>query len=314
MSKDKALDEYFLIQTYFSNIGSAYLAEHNVETSIGDDASVISSSGNTQQINSLDTSVEGVHFLSSMSPEDIAYRSCAVALSDLAACGARPKWFSIALTIPEVEENWLEGFAKGLNLFSDEYRIPLIGGDTTKGNLSITVQVMGEVDSGKAILRSNAKTDQLIFVSGIIGNAYLGLNELLDSATSTSNTLAYLKPKARIDLGLQLTDIASAAIDISDGTLQDINLICKASDVGAEIYLSKVPTSIPEKSLKLINSGDDYELCFTADEEKYEQILNISKELDIPITVIGKTTSSKELVLYDDKHKRIKLNSGYKHF
>ena len=154
----------------------------------------------------------------------------------------------------------------------------------------------------------------MIFVSGIIGNAYLGLNELQDSATSTSNTLAYLKPKARIDLGLQLTDIASAAIDISDGTLQDMNLICKASDIGAEIYLNKVPTSIPEKSLKLINSGDDYELCFTADEEKYEQILNISKELDIPITVIGKTTSSKELALYDDKHKRIKLNSGYKHF
>ena len=314
LSKGKALDEYFLIQNYFSNIGSAYLAEHNVETSIGDDASVISSSSNTQQINSLDTSIEGVHFLSSISSEDIAYRSCAVALSDLAACGARPKWFSIALTIPQVEENWLEGFAKGLHLFSDEYRIPLIGGDTTKGNLSITVQVMGEVDSGKAILRSNAKTDQLIFVSGIIGNAYLGLNELQDSATSTSNTLAYLKPKARIDLGLQLTDIASAAIDISDGTLQDMNLICKASDIGAEIYLDKIPTSIPEKSLKLINSGDDYELCFTADEEKYEQILNISKELDIPITVIGKTTSSKELALYDDKHKRIKLNSGYKHF
>ena len=194
LSKDKALDEYLLIQKYFSNIGSAYLAEHNVDNSIGDDASVISPANNTQQINSLDTSIEGVHFSDTMSSEDIAYRSCAVALSDLAACGARPKWYSIALTIPEVDENWLKGYAQGLHTFSEEYRIPLIGGDTTKGNLSITVQVMGEVDSGKAILRSNAKVDQLIFVSGIIGKAYLGLNELQEAEALTSNSLAYLRP------------------------------------------------------------------------------------------------------------------------
>ena len=314
LSKDKTLDEYLLIQKYFSNIGSAYLAEHNVDNSIGDDASVISPANNTQQINSLDTSIEGVHFLDTMSSEDIAYRSCAVALSDLAACGARPKWYSIALTIPEVDERWLKGYAEGLHAFSEEYRIPLIGGDTTKGNLSITVQVMGEVDSGKAILRSNAKADQLIFVSGIIGNAYLGLNELQKAKALSPNTLAYLRPKAKIDLGLELANIASAAIDISDGLLQDINLICKASDIGAEIFLDKIPTSISEKSLELINSGDDYELCFTADEEKHDEIMSISTKLDTSITYIGKTTSSKELVLYDESHTRIKLNSGYKHF
>ena len=314
MSKDIALDEHLLIQKYFSNIGSAFLAEHNVEISIGDDASVISSKQNTQQINSLDTSIEGVHFLSSTSSADIAYRSCVVALSDLAACGARPKWYSIAITLPQVEDNWLKSFSIGLQKFSDEYRIPLIGGDTTKGKLSITVQVMGEVDTNKAILRSTAKVDQSIFVSGIIGNAYLGFKELSDNLGTDFYSKAYLEPKARIDLGLKLSDIASACIDISDGLLQDLNLICQSSNVGAEIYLEKIPTSISEKSLELINSGDDYELCFTVDEDKYDELMNISKTLNIPITLIGKTSFSKDLILYDVDNQRVELNSGYSHF
>ena len=314
MSKDIALDEHLLIQKYFSNIGSAFLAEHNVEISVGDDASVVSSKQNTQQINSLDTSIEGVHFLSSMSSADIAYRSCVVALSDLAACGARPKWYSIAITLPEVEDSWLNSFSVGLQKFSDEYKIPLIGGDTTKGKLSITVQVMGEVDTNKAILRSTAKENQLIFVSGIIGDAYLGLKELSNNLGTNSYSKAYLEPKAQIDLGLKLSNIASACIDISDGLLQDLNLICQSSNVGAEIYLEKIPTSISEKSLELINSGDDYELCFTVDEDKYEELMNVSKILNVPITLIGKTSLSKDLVLYDVDNQRVELNSGYSHF
>ena len=308
------MDEHLLIQKYFSDIGSAFLAERNVEIAVGDDASVISSSRNTQQINSLDTSIEGVHFLSSMSPEDIAYRSCVIALSDLAACGARPKCYSIAITLPQVEHSWLSSFSVGLQKFSDEYRIPLIGGDTTKGKLSITVQVMGEVDSNKAILRSTAKENQLIFVSGIIGNAYLGLKELSDNLGTASFSNSYLEPKAHIDLGLKLSDIASACIDISDGLLQDLNLICQSSNVGAEIYLEKIPTSISEKSLELINSGDDYELCFTVEEDKYEELMNVSKVLNIPITLIGKTSPSKDLILYDVDNQKVELNSGYSHF
>ena len=249
-----------------------------------------------------------------MSPEDIAFRSCVIALSDLAACGARPKWYSLAITLPKVEHRWLDSFSIGLQKFSDEYRIPLIGGDTTKGKLSITVQVMGEVDSNKAILRSTAKENQLIFVSGIIGDAYLGLKELSDNLGTESYSKAYLEPKAHIDLGLKLSNIASACIDISDGLLQDLNLICQSSNVGAEIYLEKIPTSISEKSLELINSGDDYELCFTVDEDKYEELMNVSEVLNIPITLIGKTRLSKGLALYDVNNQRVELNSGYSHF
>ena len=308
------MDEHLLIQKYFSNIGSAFLAEHNVEVSVGDDASVISTNYNTQQINSLDTSIEGVHFLGSLPPEDIAYRSCVVALSDLAACGARPKWYSVALTLPKAEEIFLQGFVKGLKAFSEEYKIPLIGGDTTKGSLSITVQVMGEVDHGKAILRSNAKEGQLIFVSGVIGNAYLGLQELKDASKSTKFINSYLSPIARIELGQELVDIATAAIDISDGLIQDMSLICAKSNVGAEIFLEKIPTPISHKSVDLINSGDDYELCFVADENKLDQLMEISRRLNTPITAIGKITSRKELVLYDLGGEEVELNSGFKHF
>ena len=255
------MDEHLLIKKYFSDIGSAFLAEHNVEVPIGDDASLVSTNSNTQQVNSIDTSIEGVHFLETMTAEDIAYRSCVVALSDLAACGARPQWYSIALTLPELDEDWLKGYSSGLKKFSEEYRIPLIGGDTTKGPLTISVQVMGEADPGKTLLRSKAKADQLIFVSGVIGDAYLGLIELQNDPKSEKNVNSYLHPKARIELGLGLIDLATAAIDISDGLIQDLELICNSSGVGAEIYFEKIPTSKNNKTLELINSGDDYELC-----------------------------------------------------
>ena len=113
---------------------------------------------------------------------------------------------------------------------------------------------------------------------------------------------------------MKLSDIASACIDISDGLLQDLNLICQSSNIGAEIYLEKIPTSISEKSLELINSGDDYELCFTVDEDMYVEIMNVSKILNIPITLIGKTSLSKDLVLYDVDNQRVELNAGYSHF
>tara|TARA_Y100000766_G_scaffold51737_1_gene41699 strand:- start:488 stop:1414 length:927 start_codon:yes stop_codon:yes gene_type:complete len=308
------LDEHLLIQKYFSDIGSAFLAEHNVEVPIGDDASFVSTNSNTQQVNSIDTSIEGVHFLETMTPEDIAFRSCVVALSDLAACGARPQWYSIALTLPELDEDWLKGYSSGLKKFSKEYRIPLIGGDTTKGSLTISVQVMGEVDKGKTLLRSQAKADQLIFVSGVIGDAYLGLIELQNDPKSKKNVNSYLYPKARIGLGLGLIDLATAAIDISDGLIQDLELICDSSGVGAEIYFEKIPTSKNNKTLELINSGDDYELCFTADEDKLDQIIKLSKTLNIPLTEIGRITSSKELILYDKDQKPMNPTSGYKHF
>ena len=308
------MDEHLLIQKYFSDIGSAYLAERNVEVSVGDDSSILNLNSDLQYVNSIDTSIEDIHFLNSMSPRDIAYRSCAVALSDLAACGANPSWYSIALTFPEVEDIWLENFSLGLKDFSDEYKIPLVGGDTTKGKLSVTVQVMGEVEKEKALLRSGAKENDLIYVSGIIGDAFLQLRELQKSKNQDTGFDAYLHPKAQIALGLELIDIANSAIDISDGLIQDLNLICKSSDVGAKVYLSMIPTSVEDKTLELINSGDDYQICFTASEINSTKIKHISERLGVPITEIGKITNSKELILLDYEGNKMELGSGYSHF
>ncbi len=291
------MDEHLLIQKYFSDIGSAYLAERNVEVSVGDDSSILNLNSDLQYINSLDTSIEDIHFLNSMSPRDIAYRSCAVALSDLAACGANPSWYSIALTFPKVEKSWLENFSLGLKDFSNEYKIPLVGGDTTKGKLSVTVQVMGEVQKGKALLR-----------------AFLQLRELQKSQNQDTGFDAYLHPKAQIALGLELIDIANSAIDISDGLIQDLNLICKSSDVGAKVHLSMIPTSVKDKTLELINSGDDYQICFTASQDKSIEINYISERLGVPITEIGKITNSKELILLDHEGNKMDLGSGYSHF
>ena len=308
------MDEHLLIQKYFSDIGSAYLAERNVELSVGDDAAILNLNPDTQYINSIDTSIEDIHFLSFISPRDIAYRSCAIALSDLAACGANPSWYSIALTFPKADHLWLEDFSSGLNDFSDEYKIPLVGGDTTKGKLTVTVQVMGEVEKGKALLRSGAKENDLIYVSGVIGDAFLQLKELKKLQNQDTGFDAYLHPKAQIELGLELVDIASSAIDISDGLIQDLNLVCKSSDVGADVHLSMIPTSVENKTLELINSGDDYQICFTASEDKSAKVNNISERLEVPITEIGKITNTRELTLFDHEGNKMDLESGYSHF
>ena len=317
MSKGvNTLDEHTLIQTYFSDVGSAYLAEQDVRISVGDDSSIISLPSGKESVVSVDTSIENIHFLDSMSPEDIAYRAVVVALSDLAACGADPAWYSVALTFPELDETWLKNFSDGLKRVSDDYRIPLIGGDTTKGNLSITVQVNGYCDIGLSILRSNAKPNENIYVSGLIGEAVKGLKSFTDKLEATDQQVeSYLRPEARIDLGLRLKGVASAAIDISDGLLQDLKHICLASGVGAQIELDDIPTSFnTNPSITEISAGDDYEICFTSSSENESILKEISEELGIKISLIGKTNDSKAIRVLDKEGNDVPVGSGYSHF
>lgn len=316
LSEEEALDEHTLIQTYFSDVGSAYLAEQDVRISVGDDSSIISLPAGKESVVSVDTSIEGVHFLDSMSPDDIAYRAVVVALSDLAACGAVPSWYSVALTFPEFKDTWLKKFADGLRRLSDDYRIPLIGGDTTKGKLSITVQVNGYCDTGKSILRSTANSNENIYVSGLIGEAYKGLNCLMNKSEATDQQIeSYLKPKARIELGLRLKGIASSAIDISDGLLQDLKHICRASGLGAQIELDNIPTSLSvSPSVIDINSGDDYEICFTSNPNNDSLIKEISKDLGIMVTAIGKTNDSMTISVIDKEGNEVSTGTGYTHF
>ena len=310
-----SLGERKIIQKYFSDVGSAYLAEQGIRVSVGDDAAIISNPRDKESVVSIDTSIEGIHFLSSMKAKDIAYRSVAVALSDLAACGATPAWYTLALSMESYDEDWLKEFSEGLRIVSDEFRLPLVGGDTTKGALSISVQVTGYSDPGKAITRKGSSKGDLVFVSGFIGEAARELKSLREGEENKNENLAYLRPKARIDLGQRLIGIASAAIDVSDGLIQDLGHICRASNLGCEILLDNIPTKLSRPlTANEINQGDDYEICFSADESNLEEISSISKELGIKITAIGRMTEGNLVKVVNKEGLEVKIKPGFEHF
>lgn len=311
----KTLNEHQLIQEYFSEIGSAFLVEQGIRVPIGDDAAVISSPKGKESVISVDTSIGGVHFLESMHASDIAYRSVSVALSDLAACGATPAWFTLALSLKKYDPKWLSDFKKGLEDISAELKIPLIGGDTTKGNLSITVQVGGYVEAGKALTREGARIGDVIYVTGCIGAASSALDDLRDGNLTRLDKNRYLRPKIRFEVSSKLLDIASSAIDISDGLFQDLDHICKASKVGAVICLEKIPTFLSNSlTIDEINRGDDYEILFTSDKSKREKIKKIAKEENIPICEIGSINEGDEVDIFSPDGVFLKASSGYQHF
>ena len=311
----KTLNEHQLIQEYFSEIGSAFLVEQGIRVPIGDDAAVISSPKGKESVISVDTSIGGGHFLESMHASDIAYRSVSVALSDLAACGATPAWFTLALSLKKYDPKWLSDFKKGLEDISAELKIPLIGGDTTKGNLSITVQVGGYVEAGKALTREGARIGDVIYVTGCIGAASSALDNLRGGNLTTLDKNRYLRPKIRFEVSSKLLDIASSAIDISDGLFQDLDHICKASKVGAVICLEKIPTFLSNSlTIDEINRGDDYEILFTSDKSKREKIKRIAKEENIPICEIGSINEGDEVDIFSPDGVFLKASSGYQHF
>lgn len=311
----KTLNEHQLIQEYFSEIGSAFLVEQGIRVPIGDDAAVISSPKGKESVISVDTSIGGVHFLESMHASDIAYRSVSVALSDLAACGATPAWFTLALSLKKYDPKWLSDFKKGLEDISAELKIPLIGGDTTKGNLSITVQVGGYVEAGKALTREGARIGDVIYVTGCIGDASSALDNLRGGNLTRLDKNRYLRPKIRFEVSSKLLDIASSAIDISDGLFQDLDHICKASKVGAVICLEKIPTFLSNSlTIDEINRGDDYEILFTSDKSKREKIKRIAKEENIPICEIGSINEGDEVDIFSPDGVFLKASSGYQHF
>ncbi|HHZ84936.1 MAG TPA: thiamine-phosphate kinase [Gammaproteobacteria bacterium] len=311
----KTLNEHQLIQEYFSEIGSAFLVEQGIRVPIGDDAAVISSPKGKESVISVDTSIGGVHFLESMHASDIAYRSVSVALSDLAACGATPAWFTLALSLKKYDPKWLSDFKKGLEDISAELKIPLIGGDTTKGNLSITVQVGGYVEAGKALTREGARIGDVIYVTGCIGAASSALDNLRGGNLTRLDKNRYLRPKIRFEVSSKLLDIASSAIDISDGLFQDLDHICKASKVGAVICLEKIPTFLSNSlTIDEINRGDDYEILFTSDKSNREKIKRIAKEENIPICEIGSINEGDEVDIFSPDGVFLKASSGYQHF
>lgn len=294
----------------------------DVLTGIGDDCAILSVPENHSLAVTMDTLVEGIHFPESVSAFSIGYKSLAVNLSDLASTGAKPAWVTLSLSMPTANESWIKNFAKGLFTLANKYNVQLIGGDTTSGSLSVTIQAHGFVK--KPLLRSGAKQGDLIYVSGYIGDASLGLrsyngeNNISECCVNRLN-----QPEPRIELGLALSAIATSCIDISDGLISDLGHICQQSSCGADILLNNIPLSSdyvayfndqPDYS-NAVSFGDDYELCFTISSEDKRKISNISKELGIELTCVGKITNTNSIKFIGHNDKEVVLSKkGFEHF
>ena len=319
------MGEFDLIKRYFSRKS----LQNGVSLSVGDDCAITSIPSGYQLAITTDTLVEGTHFLPSISPADLAYKSVAVNLSDLAAMGATPTWMSLALTLPEIKEAWLAEFSQSLFAILDRYGVSLIGGDTTKGPLSITLTAQGFLPKNQGLFRHQAKVGDWIFVSGFLGDSAAGLDLLLQNRKIENESDRYfiqrhLHPTPRVELGLALRAFSCCALDISDGLLADLGHILERSQVGAEIYLENLPLSHhlctqyeqTQAEKFALTGGEDYELCFTVSEEKREEMEQVLRSQGIKVTRIGQilpATSGLNL-LKNGKKMALPTHIGFDHF
>ncbi len=318
-----ALSEFQLISNYFTRQS---VTRADVALGIGDDAALVRVPAGQCLAVSIDTLVEGVHFLSDIDPDDLGYRALAVNLSDLAAMGAQPAWATLALTLPRIDENWLGQFSAGFFALAQQHNVQLVGGNTTHGPLSISVQVHGFVPEAQALRRSGAQAGDLIFVTGTLGDAAIGLHLASHPHTVGAQHAQYaaqrwLRPTPRVAEGLALREVASACIDISDGLLADLGHICAASRTGALIAVEQTPVSQlfraagnGDWNLPLC-AGDDYELCFTAAPQRRAQIEEIFRAFACGATCIGaiETAPGVRCVMQDGRPFTPEQR-GYDHF
>ncbi len=326
MGKAMALSEFEMIARYFSSIGKPSAA---VDVSVGDDCALLCVPRGQRLALSIDSLVAGVHFPEQANAGDISQRALAVAISDLAAMGASPLAFTLALTLPDSNELWLRDFATGLQLAAEHYQIPLIGGDTTRGPLSVSIQVQGTVPDHQCLLRSSARSGDSLYVTGSLGDAAAAL-QLIEGSLAVADDSdrhyfrqRFYQPEARVILGEALLGVASAAIDISDGLLADAGHIAAASAMALDIYDQQIPLSAQllaavgrERARQLaLSGGDDYELCFSAPPGQHEHLMELSELLDVPITEVGRVVSGAGVRCLDTGGGSIDVDrTGYQHF
>lgn len=300
----------------------------DVVLGIGDDAAILSVPKNHQLVQSVDTLVAGVHFPLETSPQDIAYKALAVNLSDMAAMGAEPAWFTLAITLPDDNEIWLKKFSESLLTLAKKYNVQLIGGDTTNGPLCISITINGFVPSGKALTRNSAQVKDKVYVSGTLGDAALALAAWQGDCLIRDESIDYLnekfnRPQPQVELGLLLREYASACIDVSDGLIADLEHITDSSKLGATIYFEKIPLSselkqnLTDETLMLplvLSGGDDYELCFTVPEIKTVEFEKVIKENKLLVTCIGEIVSQSGVRCHKDNKEIDIQEMGYQHF
>ncbi|MFL6660704.1 MAG: thiamine-phosphate kinase [Rhizobacter sp.] len=316
-----ALGEFDLIRLYFTrDVRRAVLG-------VGDDCALLAPAPGMQLATSSDMLVEGRHFLSTVAPRHLGHKALAVNLSDLAACGAKPLAFTLALAMPRADEAFLEGFSSGLYALADACGCELVGGDTTQGPLNICITVFGEVPPGEALLRSGARAGDDLYVSGTVGDARLALEAFrgtvkLDGDGFERVRLAMELPQPRIALGLALRGVATSAIDVSDGLLGDLGHILRRSGVGATVEVDQVPCSdtlagqpLALRRLCTLAGGDDYELVFTAPPARADAVRGAARAAGVAATRIGRIEAAAGLRLVDAQGREVAETFGsFDHF
>jgi thiamine-monophosphate kinase len=303
--------------------GHAQSCDYPAVLGIGDDAAVLSVPEGKQLVVSTDTLVSDVHFFADTAASDIAAKSLAVSLSDLASMGAEPAWFFLAISLPDIDLGWWEGFCDGLLQTAQDAKIDLAGGDTTRGPLSITITAMGLVDPGRALRRDGAQPGDLVFVSGTPGLAACALRQRLAGNTATERAVNALnRPQARLALGKALSGLATACIDVSDGLAADLGHLLAASGCGAELFTRQLPRLDELSHLDddnrwamQLGGGDDYELCFTLPGTCAGRLPALVEQAGTELHAIGKIVVGSGLkVLQDDGQEWTVPNSGFDHF
>jgi len=314
--------EFDLIAKYFTR------ATPGAVLGVGDDCALLAPTPGMQLAVSSDMLLEGRHFSPQDSPAGLGHKSLAVNLSDLAAMGATPRWATLAIALPEENDAWLTAFARGFFRMADQHGIELVGGDTTRGSLTISITVMGEVPPGQALRRDGAQAGDEVWVSGTLGSAALALAyrqgrlfmEQIDAAKVLS---ALYLPTPRVELGIALRGVATSAIDISDGLLGDLGHILERSQVGAVLEFAALPT-LPVVQAYLheavardcvLAGGDDYELCFTAPAARHDAVTAAAESAGVAVTRIGRISAETRLtVLGTDGAPLTIERTGYDHF
>ncbi len=323
--------EFQLIQQFFQREQAEHPAA-GVVLGIGDDCALLQIPPGKLLAVSVDTLVADVHFPADAAPELIAERALRTNLSDLAAMGADPLWFTLALTLPQADEDWLRAFSRGLFNCAREYGIALVGGDTTSGPLAITIQVMGACQPQHSLRRDGANVGDFVLVTNCVGDGAAALASIQQQYSFTDEHSAYLhdrfyRPVPRLQESQLIRDLASSALDISDGLAADLQHICNASDVGAVIYVEDLPLSPAVQSLLeqssadqqqiyqwALSGGDDYELCFTLAPEKMPELAMLIAQGKLNATVVGEITVGNAVSCELNGELFALPKRGYQHF
>ena len=316
------IGEFEIIARYFTRPSN----DRDVVLGVGDDAAVLAVDGLLAV--TVDTLIPGVHFPDGMAPHLTGYRLMAVNLSDLAAMGARPRWCTLALTLPAPDELWLDGFSRGLYELAERFGVSLVGGNLARGPLNLTLTVMGNVEREHMLTRGGGHVGDDVYVTGTLGDSSAGITLITERSPATEGSAAaalkerFYRPVPRVGAGLKLGPLATAAVDVSDGLLADLGHLCRASGCGATLDVERVPLSAellslfpPQEALAhALGGGDDYELCFTAPPSRAEEIEAALEASGTLVRRIGQLVPGHEVTCRRDGEPFTPALRGYRHF